>query len=225
MTIRGKFTMKYYPKATENRFPFHSPEMHKTRKKFFAAAGKNFALLQLLFFALFGYVFGSLYQQSTHTHNIRVVFVDYDGGAIGQAIRKAYTGLQARTFPTLVERTPDEFESPGDLKNSVCQADFWAALYTSPGASDRLQDALNSNGSTNYDKTDVITYIWNEARYSAVIDASVSSNLQALSTAARVAYSTGNGTGGVMNLSSPTAISVFAQPWELGNLNIQPTTQ
>lgn len=217
--------MKYYPKATEKRLPFHDPVMHKTRKKFFAAAGKNFALLQLLFFALFGYVFGSLYQQATHTHNIHIVFVDYDGGAIGQAIRKAYSGLQARTFPTLVEKSAAEYANPGTLENAVCRTRFWAALYTSAGASDRLHDALTSNESVVYDPTDVMTYIWNEARYSAVVDPVVSSNLQTLSSAARVAYSTSNGTGEITSLSSPAALSAFAQPWQLGNQNIQPTTQ
>ncbi len=64
-----------------------------------------------------------------------------------------------------------------------------------------------------------------EVRYSSVIDAAVATGLQTLSAAARVAYSTANGTGQVQSVSNSEALAVFADPWQLQSLNIKPTTQ
>ena len=78
-----------------------------------------------------------------------------------------------------------------------------------------------------YNRSDVLTYIWNEARYSAIVDSSISANLQSLSSASRIAYVSINGTGAMSVLANtdPTAVSVFANPWQIVDVNIQPTTQ
>jgi hypothetical protein len=78
-----------------------------------------------------------------------------------------------------------------------------------------------------YNRSNVLTYIWNEARYSAVVDSEISGNLQSLALAARLAYTSINGTGAisVLSLSDPAAVSVFANPWQLISVDIQPTTQ
>lgn len=215
---------RFYPKSCHKRLEGKDPALNKTRNKFFRQAGKNFALLQLLFLGLFCYVLGSLFQQSSHTHNISVVFVDYDGGAIGSAVRGAYQELRGQSFPTLIENSPSGFTTPKDLEDAVCKTNYWAALYITPGASGKLQQALAGNV-TDYQRSNVMSYIWNEAFYSAVVDYAISANFQTLSSTARVAYTTGNGTGGIQQLSSPEAISVFSNPWVLENVNIQPTTQ
>ncbi|KAK3353977.1 hypothetical protein B0T25DRAFT_223729 [Lasiosphaeria hispida] len=215
-----------YPRATEKRLPSSDPVMRNARFAFFKAAGTNFLYLQLLFLGLFCYIFGSLFQQNSHTHNIGIVLVDYDGGAIGDAIRKAYAGLQADGFPTLIEQSPSEFETTGKLWEAVCHTTYWGALYVAPGASGRLHDALTGGAAASlaYNRTDVLTYIWNEALYPAVVDSAVSGGIQALAEAARIAYSTGNGTGDITSVSGP-ALSVLASPWELQSVNIQPTSQ
>jgi hypothetical protein len=216
--------MKLYPKATQNRLKLG--ERGFTRGiQFLHAAAKNFTLLQLLFFGLFAYVFGALFQQSSHTHNITVAFVDYDQGAIGAAVRAAYSSLQGTTFPTLLEISPSSFPIPSDLERAVCGIQYWAALYVSPNASDQLHAALANPPALNYNRSNVLSFFWNEARYPLVSDAVIASNLQTLSSVARVAYSTGNGTGQVQNISGVDAVSVFANPWELNSIDIQPTTQ
>jgi Protein of unknown function (DUF3533) len=58
-----------------------------------------------MFLGLFAYIFGSLFQQDTHTHDMKVVYVDYDGGAIGASIRVGYKALEGVNFPTLAEET------------------------------------------------------------------------------------------------------------------------
>lgn len=221
---------RHYPRATEKPLPA-SPV---SRKAFFKAALINFAILQLVFLTLFAYIFGALFQQAGHTHNIRVLFVDYDANgnkasAIGGAVSAAYQELKSTAFPTIVQASVNQFPTSGNLETKVCGASYWATIYTSPGASLRLQNALATGGAAaeSYNRSDVLTFIWNEARYSTVADSVVESNLQLLSNAARLAYSAANGKAALqsLNTSDDAAISVFSNPWQLANVDIQPTTQ
>lgn len=215
-----------YPRACDNRLQKNHQVPKKARIAFFKAVGTNFILLQLLFLGLFCYIFGALFQQTSHTHNIHVVFVDYDGGAIGRAVRNAYASLQRDGFLSLIERSPLDFQTPADVLESVCRARYWGALYVTRGASDRLQEALtNSTAASAYNSTRVMTYVWNEAVYAPVVDSAVSANLQLLSATARVAYTSGDGTGNIRSVSGRAALSVLAEPWQLQSINIQPTTQ
>jgi hypothetical protein len=213
----------FYPKAHENRIPISHPSMVGPRRAFFKAAGQNFLFLQLLFLALFSYIFGALYQQGSHTHNMKILYVDYDNGTIGTAIRDAYQSLQGDAFPTIVERAGSDLLTTDNLRKEICDTRYWAALYTTPGASTRLESAL-ADGTTTYDKSDILSYIWNEARYSAVIDSTIAANLQTLTTAARIEYAHGNWSS-ISGKATPAAFSTFADPWHLKSFNIQPTTQ
>ncbi|KAI8679138.1 DUF3533 domain-containing protein [Fusarium keratoplasticum] len=215
-----------YPRAWDNRPPKNSPVLKKARKPFFMAVGTNFLYLQFLFLGLFCYIFGSLFLQTSHTHNLHVVFVDYDGGAIGRAVRGAYASLQGQRFPSLIERSSSDFPATADLLKAVCKTRYWGALYVAQGASSRLQEALSGSAAASaYNNADVMAYIWNEAMYAPTVDSAISANLQLLSGAARVAYSTAEGTGNITSVSGPAALSVLADPWELQSINIQPTTQ
>jgi hypothetical protein len=217
----------HYPRALENRVDVNDPSIQKARWAFFRSAGSNFLVLQFLFLGLFCYIFGALFEQGTHSHNLGIVLVDYDGGAIGRAVRAAYASLQGDSFPSLIERLPSDFPSTADLQEAVCQTKYWAALYVTQGASGRLEEALAAEDETAspYNNQDVLAYVWNEALYAPVVDASVSGNIQLLSDAARVAYTSGNGTGNVRSISGPAALSVLAEPWQLQSINIQPTSQ
>lgn len=218
------FTRKLYPKAHEHRIHGSSKAAKPIRRTFTKAALLNFLWLQLLFLGLFAYIFGALFHQGAHTHNLNVLYVDYDGGAVGQAVRDTYGVLKGDEFPSLQERSSSEFPVEG-LEEEVCKARYWAVLYTSPGASGRLENALGGAGAATYNRSDVLTFVWNEARYSAVVDSSIASNLQALSSASRVHYSTTNGTIKFLNSTNPSSVSVFANPWTLSDVNIQPTIQ
>jgi hypothetical protein len=220
--------MQGYPKAHQNRIHGSDKSLGKSRIVFFGAAGLNFLLLQILFLGLFCYIFGSIWQQSDHIHNMNVAFVDYDGGVIATAVRDAYKTLQGNTFPTLEEATLERFSTPEDLREEVCKIHYWAAIYISQGASERLANALQGGlAASTYNGSNALTFIWNEARYSTIVDSDISGTMASLSSAARVAYAAVNGTGALqtLNATDPTAISVFANPWQLSNINIQPTTQ
>jgi hypothetical protein len=217
-----------YPKARQNRLHGSDKSIRKARINLLKAAGLNFIHLQILFLGLFCYLFGTIWAQSGRVHNLNVLFVDYDGGVIGASVRDAYKNLQGHTFPTLQEATSEKFPTPGDMREAVCRTDYWGAIYTSSGASERLVNALPGGlAADDYNRSDVLTFIWNEVRYSAVIDADIEAPLNALSSAARGAYIAVNGTGAlqILNLTNPTAISVFTDPWELISVNLQDTSQ
>lgn len=217
-------SLRRYNRAHENRVPPNHPSVRGARVKFLKAAIKNFVLLALLFFGLFAYIFGSLYQQAQHTHNLNILFVDYDNnGAVGIAVREAYDKLRASGFPTLDERSPTDFATPADIRTEICAARYWAALYTTAGASSRIQTSLTTG--TTYNKANVMAYVWNEARYSSTVDSLVAGNIQTLSSTAAALFATGNWTSGLSINASTQTFSIFAQPWTLTSINIQPTTQ
>ncbi|RSL91370.1 hypothetical protein CEP51_000277 [Fusarium floridanum] len=189
----------------------------------FKLAGANFIYFPLLLLSLFCYIFGSLFQQTSKIHNVRIAFVDYDGDAIGRAVRIAYAALQGKGFPSLIERSGSEFPTINNLVGAVCRTEYWGALYVVKGASMRLHEALT--GDKTYNNSDVIGYIWNEAFYPITVDSTVSANIKLLSDTARVAYTTANGTANISSITSPAALSAFANPWKLRSINIQPTLQ
>ncbi|KAL4865982.1 hypothetical protein BDV12DRAFT_173665 [Aspergillus spectabilis] len=219
--------MALYPKANERRVSLSEPALRKSRFSFFRTAALFGLVLTLLFLSLFSYIFGALYQQTGHTHNLNVVFVDYDGGVIGSAIRQAYSQLSGDNFPTLTEHLPSEYSDPATLRSEVCDIEYWGALYISAGASDRLAAALiNADSASSYNRSDVLTWIWNEARYATVVD-SLAQQIGTLTETARVAYTQLNGTGALQTLdaTNPAAIAAYSNPWQLASINIQPTTQ
>lgn len=214
-----------YPSASKNRISATHPSLKVTRASFFQAAALNFVLLQLLFFGLLCYLFGSLFQQTSRTHALNVLWVDYDGGIIGDAVRDAYESLQSDGFPTLVERSIVEFPSEIELREAVCDTEYWAALYTVLGSSEGLANAL-SGAASQHNQSNVLFYIWNEAKYPTTLDSAVSSNLEILSRAAHASYTTRNSTFALAMIqpNDTTALITYANPWKLSSINIQPTT-
>lgn len=218
----------FYPRARQQRPSIHDPAVRPRRLALLKAATINLLLLQFLFLGLFCYLFGSLFQQTGHIHNLNVLFVDYDGDAIGNAVRSAYNQIASTGFPTLVERPALLYPDPSSIKDAVCDIDYWAALYISPNASNLLSAAVaGGSAAASYNRSDVMTMVWNEARYPTVVDSAISDNLMALSEAARVAYMEANGRQiiSTLNTSDSAALAAFSNPWVLSSVNFQPTTQ
>ncbi|CAG7928984.1 unnamed protein product [Penicillium olsonii] len=220
--------MQFYPKAREQRPSINHPSVRPRRLAVLRAAGVNLLLLQFLFLGLFCYIFGSLFQQTSHTHQVNILFVDYDGGAIGSAVRGAYENLQGQGFPTLMERSVSAYPQPGLIEGAVCDIKFWGALYTTANASNASTAALaGGSAASTYDKNDVLTMVWNEARYPTAVDSAIESNLKTLSQSARVMYSEANGKQALqdLNTSDPAAMAILYDPWTLSSTNLQPTKQ
>ncbi|UNI24572.1 hypothetical protein JDV02_010306 [Purpureocillium takamizusanense] len=236
MMMASQAIRNIWPRAWNPRLPLSHPDVRTYRIKFLKAAALNFVLILVLFFSLFCYLFGSMYQQETRVHSLTVLWVDYDGGGIiGDAVRQAYASLRSSGFPTLVEKMAADYPSAGALREAVCNTDYWAALYTTQGASAALADAVSGANSSPYNASNVLSFIWNEARYPTVMDSLIAGSLQRLSEAARVAYYSLNGTaalasipsasGGGNNAATEAAMTAFTSPWTLTSYNIKPTTQ
>ncbi|KGO70276.1 protein of unknown function DUF3533 [Penicillium italicum] len=220
--------MKFYPKAREQRPSIHHPTVRPRRLGLLKAASVNFLLLQILFLGLFCWIFGALFQQSGHIHNINVLFVDYDGGAIGDAARVAFQKLKGPGFPTFIERPASAYPQPGSIEGVVCNIEYWGALYTTANASNALSAAFaGGSAASSYDKTNVLTMVWNEVRYPTVVDSALADNMKLLSETARVAYSQTNAKEALksVNTSDPAALAAFYEPWTLTDHNILPTSQ
>lgn len=220
--------MGFYSKARLPRPSIHDPAVRSRRLAVLKAAAINLLVLQILFLGLFCYIFGSLFQQNTHTHNINILFVDYDGGAIGTAVRNAYEGLKGSGFPTLDERPALAYPNPDSIDSAVCNIKFWGALYITANSSNDLTAALaGGTAASSYNPSDVLTMVWNEARYPTTVDSAVYDKLNTLSEAARVAYMETNGkqTIQLLNTSDSAALSIYSNPWTLSSVNLQPTSQ
>ncbi|KAJ5817337.1 hypothetical protein N7447_009570 [Penicillium robsamsonii] len=220
--------MQFYPKAREQRPSIHDPSIRPRRIGVLKAATFNLLLLQALFLGLFCYIFGSLFQQSGHIHNINVLFVDYDGGAIGDAARAAAQKLKGPGFPTFIEQSASVYPQPGSIEGAVCNIKYWGALYTTANASNALTAAFAGGSAASlYDKNDVLTMVWNEARYPTVVDSVLADSIKLFSETARVAYFQTNGKRSLqsINSSDSAALGAFYEPWTLASNNIQPTSQ
>ncbi|KAJ5698772.1 hypothetical protein N7462_000777 [Penicillium macrosclerotiorum] len=220
--------MHFYSKARQPRPSINDPSVRPLRLGLLKAATINLLALQFLFLGLFCYIFGSLFQQNTHVHNLNVLFVDYDGGAIGTAVRNAYQQVKGPDFPTLVEYPASTYPEPSSITHAVCKIKYWGALYVSPNSSDHLIAALaGGSAASTYNASNVLTLVWNEARYSTVVDSAIYDTLTKLSQDARVIYMKSNGqkTIQALNSSDSAALGVFSDPWILASDNIQPTSQ
>ena len=154
--------------------------------------------------------------------------VDYDAGIIGKSLSAASANLAGPAFPNVYNASIEQYPNPSNVYDAVYQGKYWAGIYTHSGASDRLSTALlGDTAATFYNTSDVITYVWNEARYAAPSDGYLKSSLEQLVQVTRIAYNRINGTGAMQTLNNtdPAAVQVLLNPWISTSINIQPTVQ
>ncbi|KAF1811815.1 hypothetical protein P152DRAFT_52351 [Eremomyces bilateralis CBS 781.70] len=231
--LKAWLPSRRYPKAHARRFSISHPTVRPDRRPFFRAAGLNFAQLQIVFFALFAYIFAALFQQTVHVHNLQILFVDYGGGEIGNAVRGAYSQLRGDGFPTLIERDALEFsllnaDIEQQMREEVCQQRYWGAIFTSPSTEAILSAA--GNPTPNDNQSHALHLVWNEALYPQVSDATIFQNIQRLSSVAENAYRS-TIAASVLGVASSTSqqtlesvIAILSNPWTLNSVNIKPTT-
>lgn len=140
------------------------------KAQFLIALATTVIAVQVLFLADISYINGTLYHEAERVRNLKVLMVDYDHGAIRQSLRTAANALQANNFPSVDEYSTTEYPEVSAIRNAVLVGKFWAAIYSQPGASSRLDVALQSNdANTQYNASDALTYIYNGARYPSTI--------------------------------------------------------
>lgn len=194
------------------------------RKDFFVALAISFLLLQVLFLGNMCYLYATQFQDSSRFHNLNLLFVDYDGGVIGQSVLDSYQMLRGSNFPSLEQSPIADYPDPGDVKKAVCNGDYWGAVYTNYGGSANLESALTTdNGSLTS-----LAYIWNGARYPAFAQSAIYSNLLALVQATRSAYYARNASD-VLTFAplttNPTSLKAFLDPIQAREINIKVTEQ
>lgn len=200
----------------------------QVRKPFLIAISGSFILLQLLFLGNMCYLYGTQFRSSSRYHNFNVLLVDYDGGVIGQSLLAAYHELKGNDFPTLIQNNATDHPDPQNIYESVCRGDYWAAVYTNPGASSRLSSALaSSTAATSYNNSDAITYIWNGARYPTIAESAIYANVQTLVVAAHVAYNHLNGSaaGKSIDWSNEAIAQILFNPIAASEIDVKPTNQ
>lgn len=224
-TGKGKFVHK----NRGRREAVHSDFWRGKRRKYACLTLLSIAILSLVFLGNLSYLYGTAYHATVNVHHFRVLYVDYDGGVLGQSLTSAYNSLRGNGFPTLEIVSSTQFPNEQALKNEVCRnRHIYGAVYTHPDASNRLSSAIGGGtAAQNYNSSDAISFIWNGVRYTTLAQADVYANLQTLVSAAGTVYRNINATyvHNNLDLTSPRAIAAAAQPVIASVIDIRPTTQ
>ena len=112
------------------------------KKKFFLTTTIVALLLQLLFLGNMSYLYGAVWKSSHRAHNFHVLYVDYDGGVIGNCLEQAYQMVKGSGFPTFIRRSPEQYPSLSDVVSDVKDTTYWAAFVANANASEKLVAAL-----------------------------------------------------------------------------------
>ncbi|KAJ6026881.1 nitrosoguanidine resistance protein SNG1 [Penicillium canescens] len=191
------------------------------RSGFLTALTASCISLQVLLLANLAYLYGTQFEEPGRVHNLNLLYVDYDGGVIGQSVLDAYHLIEANTFPTIQQSTVDQFPTTADVRSTVCKGDYWGAIYSLPNASDSLATAIVDGSST----PATIEYVWNEGRYAAFMQSAVYANFMTLIKVTRSTYYANNASKMGPMLSDPSAMQIFLNPIEATEINIKPTIQ
>ncbi|KAF3011844.1 hypothetical protein E8E14_003754 [Neopestalotiopsis sp. 37M] len=197
-------------------------------KPYWIATLVSFILIQCLFLGNMSYLYGTFFKSTDRSHAFSILFVDYDGGAIGNSLSLAYSSLEGDNFPTLHHGQSAAYPLPSSLRDDVCKGTHWAAIYTHENASQRLSAVIQGDeGNATYDPTDTITYIYNGARYPAISDSIIEANVQTLVSVARSIYGNINGSAALaqLNMTDKEALAAFYDPFSAKLAPIQSTTQ
>ncbi|KAF4469168.1 nitrosoguanidine resistance [Fusarium albosuccineum] len=196
------------------------------RKGLFIASIMSALLLQLLILGNMSYLYGTSFHQSARSHALNILVLDFDKSDIGAAMLQASTNLQGDYFPTI--DTSSTLSDPEAVRQSVCNEDYWAAMFVNQGASEHLHRTLDGTSDQDYDPTSAITYIYNQARYPIVADSVLINSISSIVQASRDAYyESANGTAALasLNASNPVARAAYLNPIGSTAHLIQPTRQ
>ncbi|KAE8442515.1 hypothetical protein EG329_003296 [Mollisiaceae sp. DMI_Dod_QoI] len=198
------------------------------RKKLILAIIAIGLAVTILFQINLYYLYGSFYHEVDRAFAFHILTVDYDGGIIGESLSQAYQQLKGTRFPTLITGTETQYPTPDAVLKAIRDGKYWAAIYSTPGASERLSAALlGGTAATAYDASDAFTYVWNEVRYPAFSQEVIQGSLKTLVAAAGAAYCSINGSSALKSLAQTddAAIKAYLTPIMASEINIQPTNQ
>lgn len=149
------------PKLERFAYSFWDPKIAPFRKIVFKILGSGIMLAIIIMWLTLPMYWGSLWLSNVFTNNLGVRIVDYDGGAIGNAVTE---GLMQRTgqLGYFVSSASDWPTTQG-LIDSVLEEREWAAIVINQGATTNLQNA-RQNGNSAYNGSSAITVYYAQAR-------------------------------------------------------------
>ena len=203
------------------------PSVFQTKGFVVATTMAALAVL-FLFLANLSYLLGSVYQQPSRYHALEVLMVDYDGGIVGQSMLAAYQRLKAPGFPTFSVENTTQYPSSDAIFQAIRHRQYWGAIYSTAGASERLSAALQGGrAATVYDANDALSYVWNGIRYPASSASVLAGSFPQMVEATRVAYNAINGTAALASLArkDEAAVQAFLNPIGASDINLQPAAQ
>ncbi|GAA5843125.1 hypothetical protein JCM3766R1_005244 [Sporobolomyces carnicolor] len=128
--------------------------------------GLSGIMLVLVFWICALWLFGLFYNNSQHAHRLRILVVDFDGSSVGSALLGSIARVNGqKTWPTFVIESSIT-STPAEVQQRVFDGEFWGGIWSSSGATERFEQAINSSASaTSYDASQAIFYTGNEVRY------------------------------------------------------------
>ena len=211
-------------KSNPDKVPPHTVIL----RKFVPAASIAAVSVLLLFLLNLSYLYGSFYHQTTRSAAFHILLVDYDGGIVGRSLSSAYEHLKSPSFPTIVTQSPSQYPSADAVIHAVRNRQYWAAIFTTQGASQRLSAALEGgSAATTYDPNDALTYVWNQVRYPIAAESVIENSLTLLVDGTRLAYNSINGTQALATLAQndSAAVYVYLDPIHAKSVNINSMPQ
>ncbi|RDW74558.1 SNG1 family protein [Aspergillus mulundensis] len=183
--------------------------------------------LQLLILANMSYLYGTAYRDGSRFSTMKMLYVDYDGGVVGQSVTVAYDQMRGPGFPSLHEHSQEEYPTRQDIQEAVCKGDYWGAIYSGRDASSRLAGALFSSETAEaYDNSQALGYVYSSTKYPAYSQI-VSSDLIQLAQAAAGVYKQTNLTTtlSAINISDPYVAQTLLDPISFTPTDISPMNQ
>ncbi|KAL7422063.1 hypothetical protein Q5752_003838 [Cryptotrichosporon argae] len=122
------------------------PPPHFLAKIGMKALARNGGLLFLVLWASGMWIYGTLGGAAGRAHNLKVLVVDLDGGAVGAALTNATSATNAASVPSFVTATD---MSADEAAQAVFNGKYWAAVVANEGVSTALNTSLTSDSSYN----------------------------------------------------------------------------
>lgn len=182
--------------------------------------------LQVLILGNMSYLYGSAFRGGSRGSSMKVLYVDYDEGPIGESVTTAYDAMKGPSLPTLIRHSQQDYPTEQDLQQAVCSGGYWGAIFSSPNASFELSSALSSPEIAERYSNSQLGFIWSSSRYPAYSQ-SVYANLAQITEAAVAVYKQTNGTRilSSINTSDPSIARTILDPISVTAIDLHPMLQ
>ncbi|GAA5916938.1 hypothetical protein JCM6882_003834 [Rhodosporidiobolus microsporus] len=123
-------------------------------------------ILLLVFFLNALWLWGSFFHLPARVNNLKVAVVDLDGGAVGTALLAAVKVMSGQRGTPTFDILDAGSNSAAEVQRKVFDGEFWGAIYSTSGASERFTSAVASDAAASaYNASQAIVYTGLEVRY------------------------------------------------------------